>query len=727
MALENFTYTGSPWGYTAPGWTVLQRSPGVNPKAAESLRRVFRYTGPDSGPVRYVHLPDVGGKRVFSLSADAGLRWYDKTRGHDYFAHIFLEDASAPVPAGFNPAVYALSASFQRAFPEALKEKALKILQGRIPNEEPPLLAAAPGVSALVPAPALSAAAAFEDFSLPDEACERLADVASAFASRIRAGGPPLVFDASCPAFLPFVASALSLVPESLRAKAAFATFVAAGEAADFPELRQMCFIGVDAAGRGADPATGLASDVPRRGVRHQSCAEVRRAVAMDRYSAALREVRDASSAVSFIRFASALDLPKGVRMDQDVADRLDFARLDASGVAETVRALRDADSPFEEIISRALAAERARAEAAFAAESARRESEAARKAMESRPARSGGASAAPSRATVAGADPGKSGSNGWTGAFAAFAAGVFACALAWWCFGSSSPSKSEEDAIADRVQSLDGSEAEIERPESEPQAQAGQCLRPAVSRESSLEKDYSAIMERAKRLQEENRKLKEVKRWLADEKAKVERRLNELESQAQNSVAEYPSAALAEMAGYQQKTDALIKLKDETIANLQKSNGELASKVANLDDEIRMLNSRLANGAPVPSASASLDGAKDKDDLEKRIEKEKARLDKREKALKEREDKLDDDKKNVKKAWEQIHKARSDFENDRKKLMKEKSGCEKEKKEAEAAKKAWEEKKKRLDAEYEDKERALEESVRNKIERDRLYGGGGR
>ena len=125
MSAENFTYTGSPWGYTAPGWTVFQRSPGISPKAAEALMSYFRYPGPPEGPVRFVYVGVTpSGQRVLAQSRDSGLRWYDESRGHDYFAHVFVEPASAALPPEFNPMSLYMSSGrdgIQTEFPAELK------------------------------------------------------------------------------------------------------------------------------------------------------------------------------------------------------------------------------------------------------------------------------------------------------------------------------------------------------------------------------------------------------------------------------------------------------------------------------------------------------------------------------------------------------------------------------------------------------------------------------
>jgi len=262
MAAENFTYTGSPWGYTAPGWTVFQRSPGISPKVAESMMPYFRYTGSANDPVRFVYVGATpSGARILSQSLDCGLRWYDESRGHDYFAHVFVENNPKPLPAHFNPMSLFMSGDLKTAFPAdaELRKKALDILKGVRAKEEPPPLSAPDSIFELKSNKEFENELLFVPERIPPEAVAKLASVAAAIADKVaNLGGPPILFDAANPNSKYIMAAALALLPPVLRHAASFTTFAVSSELGQSSPVGSFAFVGTIQQGRECDPDTGI-------------------------------------------------------------------------------------------------------------------------------------------------------------------------------------------------------------------------------------------------------------------------------------------------------------------------------------------------------------------------------------------------------------------------------------------------------------------------------------
>lgn len=291
MSFEQFTYTGSPWGFSAPGWTVFQTSAGINLRAAVELKPYFQFrepaTGGDGGeefcnvqlPVQLVFaiVPE-SGLRIVAQSLDAGLRWYDQTRGRDYFAHVLVESrpgaAFENVAASFNPVALFLSPDFQICFPDELRDKALQIFHGEIPNEPTPELPQISSTFSFAPNPALEDELLFE--RLPDRAITKLGALVAAMASAKPAKNcVAFFFDATRAASIDTMAAATRLIPLSKRTGMAFTTWLPSGDAKSPLLLRGLLFAGTCRQDEDADPDTGLYGELPQGGPEFRSREDV--------------------------------------------------------------------------------------------------------------------------------------------------------------------------------------------------------------------------------------------------------------------------------------------------------------------------------------------------------------------------------------------------------------------------------------------------------------------
>lgn len=418
--MEQFTYTGSPWGYSAPGWTVFQRSAGMNPKAAEALRPLFAYAWPQSkdgfAPVQFTYAGSApNGGCVVAQTVDAGPRWYDPNRGHDYFAHVVSGDAGA-ADASFNPLALVGSPSLQTAFPENLKERALKILNGEIPDEPTPKLDQIADLSALEPSPSLSFDAAVS--RLPAGAFPKLGLALAALMERRQ-----FQFDAASSDALDFLAAALALLPPSFRRSLCFSTWIPQSAAETHPLAGRLAFFGTRRAGVAADPDTGLyeipasraaapriasaddarllkrlvdscgaglsaadfapllaafdiasdravtepdaiaAADLAGRfpGLKREFeatglAAALDTLLAGRRYRDALAAVRGAGDLDRFFQIVGGKQ-PKGVDMAKDLVDRMDFRKMASGEVLKAMRKFRTEGLSEERVLDKALEA----------------------------------------------------------------------------------------------------------------------------------------------------------------------------------------------------------------------------------------------------------------------------------------------------------------------------------------------------------------------------------
>lgn len=288
MKFEQFTYTGSPWGATAPGWTIFQSSAGIRPEEASALKPYFQFkdcsgdadfaTGEVDGrrlPIRliYANAP-MTGRRVMAQSLDAGLRWYDQTRGHDYFAHVFTGmEADFDLkgfPVWFNPMALFLSPSIQTEFPMEFREKALQILNGDRPNESPPDLPALDSLSEIEPNESFSDEILFSRLS--QKTIENLGRFVSCI---VRKNRNPLIFDATRPESIDCMAAIIRLAPLSLRVKLNFSTWIPENETRTFPGFSAFSFYGTVREGESADPDTGLYGELPQGELEFRSREDV--------------------------------------------------------------------------------------------------------------------------------------------------------------------------------------------------------------------------------------------------------------------------------------------------------------------------------------------------------------------------------------------------------------------------------------------------------------------
>ncbi len=263
MAIEQFTYTGSPWGYTAPGWTVFQRSPGISPNRAESFSGIFGYSGEDGDPVQFVHIADKG-ETVLSQSLDSGLRWYDKNRGHDYFAHVFAgpspDDRNGLPSPDFTPMSLYMSSAFQREFPEDLRGKAQEVFDGKRANSEPPHLEQLDSFFDIPQNPDFRREAVAR--RIPAGGLEKIPSIAESIKRRMerKPGAKAVRFDGRNPHAADTMALALSLLPPDMRMRANFATWMSPAALESMPGFANLDFYGTDLpAGCNVDPDTGVA------------------------------------------------------------------------------------------------------------------------------------------------------------------------------------------------------------------------------------------------------------------------------------------------------------------------------------------------------------------------------------------------------------------------------------------------------------------------------------
>ncbi len=288
MSFEQFTYTGSPWGASAPGWTVFQSSPEISSAEASALKPYFQFKEgfADSGivageinghklPVRFVFTADPkSGRRIIAQSVDAGPRWYDQTRGRDYFAHVLVGTESDMgqdgLPVCFNPMALFLSPTFQTEFPEAFREKALQIMNGEISNEPTPDLPVLDSLSAMSPNESYSDEVLFD--SLSPEAMAKLGGLVAAIA---KGDAGTLFFDAFKPESMTCMATCVRLLPLSRRLNLKFATWIPENELRTFPGVADFAFVGTLREGESADPDTGLYGAPPQRGPDFQSYEDV--------------------------------------------------------------------------------------------------------------------------------------------------------------------------------------------------------------------------------------------------------------------------------------------------------------------------------------------------------------------------------------------------------------------------------------------------------------------
>ena len=279
MSLEQFTYTGSPWGITAPGWTVFQHSSGISPKDAVELKPFFQFKEIDTenaSVIDYRTLPikltfvnaEKKEYRIICQSLDAGPRWYDQTRGKDYFAHVFVElpvgNDLINVTESFNPMSWFLSSSFQVEFPEIYREKALQILHGERSNEPTPLLPVLSSLTDIEPNFNYVDDQLFSRICGNDNFIRKIGKLAAEMVRRhLSIQTMPLFFDGTKAYSIDAMAAAVRLLPLIMRTKISFCTWLPSGEIKSFPAINNILFAGTFRSGEVADLDIGLYGVVP--------------------------------------------------------------------------------------------------------------------------------------------------------------------------------------------------------------------------------------------------------------------------------------------------------------------------------------------------------------------------------------------------------------------------------------------------------------------------------
>jgi hypothetical protein len=236
----------------------------------------FRYSGGVGDPVKFVYAgSSPQGARIVAQSQDCGLRWYDESRGHDYFAHVFCEDSPKKLKADFNPMSLFLSPDIKTSFPAELKRKASEIMKGQRAREEPPLLDSFSSFSELQSNPAFSGYAVFSQGRLSQRSVARLSSAAAAIVNRLsNPVGRPLLFDIANQNSLNVMAAALGVIPPALRHSVSFATFAATEEIVANSPFATFTFVGVKAQSGMCDPDTGILGDLPDAGFEFSNAAE---------------------------------------------------------------------------------------------------------------------------------------------------------------------------------------------------------------------------------------------------------------------------------------------------------------------------------------------------------------------------------------------------------------------------------------------------------------------
>lgn len=287
-AIEQFTYTASPWGKSDPGWMTFQKSPGIDDTDIGKISSYYRYGRPDgwdgapgpdslsSYPVQFVFArPDaLGGDALLVQTTFTGKRWYDPRPG-DWFVHGF-RIAPSVVATGKNSTESLLrlfkSDSIQREYPQELREKATLISQKKMQWEAPPDLPSLDSLEKLVPNDVFDFEALLE--RIPDGAWPKLGGLLVAAVKRSNSA-KAFVFDATRPESLDTMAALLALMPAKLRMEAQFSTYFHAENVREIKADDTFLFYGTVREDESSDPDTGLYGDLPQGGSDFQSRDDV--------------------------------------------------------------------------------------------------------------------------------------------------------------------------------------------------------------------------------------------------------------------------------------------------------------------------------------------------------------------------------------------------------------------------------------------------------------------
>lgn len=268
--IQQFTYTASPWGKSGSGWMVFQQSRNVTADAAKMMYDAYQYAESKAArrdgqhPVQFAYLPGPRGQgAVLAQTAFTGVRWWGYPRGGDFFAHVLLLDTEAlkrSCMEGCNPVRLYKSKKLQQAFPENLKDKALRIFNKEAAWDEPPELPELQSLSDMPENGELAFNAALD--AIPEKIVRQLGALVWAIVCRTTGkSAHPIVFD-SGNRFAPLVMSlALDLIPPTWRARTWFAVHFAESAVKRIPGAESLTFYGTDVASS-VDSGSGIVSGV---------------------------------------------------------------------------------------------------------------------------------------------------------------------------------------------------------------------------------------------------------------------------------------------------------------------------------------------------------------------------------------------------------------------------------------------------------------------------------
>lgn len=265
MSIKQFTYTASPWGVNAPGWTVFQYTVGFEPAIASTFKAYYTYEnlkGVEKSPIKLTFVgKESHGLTVLSQVCDCGLRWWDTSRGKNYFSHVYLGDATNAfdeLNMSFNPMAWYGSKCFQvdqKDFSSQVKKAG--------ENSIAPKLDVLPEMTGLQK---LDINLELEDIKLFGRYdnggkgnWSKIGAIVDWMYRRMNGEeGEPLVFDARKREGIDAMALGLRLLPFATRKQVVFSTWLTSSEMSAFPEGNQLLFYGTIYEGETADPDTGL-------------------------------------------------------------------------------------------------------------------------------------------------------------------------------------------------------------------------------------------------------------------------------------------------------------------------------------------------------------------------------------------------------------------------------------------------------------------------------------
>lgn len=351
--IRQFTYTASPWGASGPGWMVFQQSKGVSNDEVKSLYPSFQYDGvcAENGAghfTQFVYQPGLDGNgAVLSQTIFTGMRWWGEPRPGDFFAHVMLADDVALAATDFNPFCLYRSPDLQTAFPEALKDKALKIYRHETPYEKPPELPTLTSFAEVGGNDSLRFDAVLKRVS--DAAIQKLGMIVSGILHRPE--GAPLAFDCTCAGSLDVWTLAFHLCPVELRRHLWLAVGFSESAFKRLPNYSKFVVYGTKRKNAGCDPTTGLydwgklpngklafrtLDDVARFKEMLDGCGERIDGSGFDRLVDCWRVLACDEQSVSLIREASAF-----IKEHEKVAFIVRTTLMDQTYVADVGKQLR--------------------------------------------------------------------------------------------------------------------------------------------------------------------------------------------------------------------------------------------------------------------------------------------------------------------------------------------------------------------------------------------------